>query len=219
MLVVSFALGGSYAVHPPVVRLLRGLPAQPAQQARVLELVDLDAQRPAALDHLLLAVGAEAPEGEVAAGAGAQGHEEVLLGEELEGVAGLGGAGAHEVAALGVEAGDLEDVEDVVDVVFRQAPGGDGADEVGVAVEVVGGGGGEEVVDVGVAAGAEEVVAAAAVGVGAVPGEGVADDGGHGAEVGEVGPQPVVGGEVGGVELAGARGPEALAGVVEVPDV
>ena len=74
-------------------------------------------------------------------------------------------------------------------------------------------------VDVGVAPGAEQVVDAAAVGVDAVPGERVVDDGAEGAEVGEGGPEAGVEAEVGRVQLLGAGGPEALAGVVEVPDV
>ena len=113
-----------------------------------------------------------------------------------------------------------------------------------VVVAWVGGGGGggaEEVRDVGVAAGAEEVVAASTAGAGAGAGvlllsgvggvvrlgviiiisggefgrQRIRDDGQHRAHVGEGGPEAVVGGEVGGVQLAGTGGPEVF-GVVGV---
>ena len=60
---------------------------------------------------------------------------------------------------------------------------------------------------------------APAVGVLPVGLERVVDDGGERAEVGQDGPEAVMEGEMGGVELAGAAGPEAFAGVVLVPDV
>lgn len=90
--------------------------------------------------------------------------------------------------------------------------------EVGVAVEIVLFPR-ENGVDVRIAAGAEEVVYSAAVLVDAVPGEAVVDDCREGAHVGEDGPEAVVGGYVGGVELFGAAGPEAFTGVVAIPDV
>lgn len=74
-------------------------------------------------------------------------------------------------------------------------------------------------VDVRVAARAQQVVHAAAVLVAAVPGEAVGDDCDERPHVGEAGPEAVVGGDVGGVKLARAGGPEAFAGVVAVPDV
>jgi hypothetical protein len=55
--------------------------------------------------------------------------------------------------------------------------------------------------------------------IGAVPGEGVLEDGGERTHVGKVGPEAIVGAEVRGVELLGAGGPEAFTGVVKVPDV
>ena len=72
---------------------------------------------------------------------------------------------------------------------------------------------GEEHVDVWVAARAEEVVAAAAGAVTTVPGERVRDYGHHGPHVGEAGPEAVVGGDVGLVELLAAGVPEAFTGV------
>lgn len=78
---------------------------------------------------------------------------------------------------------------------------------------------GQHGVDVRVAARAQQVVHAAAVLVLAVPCEAVGDDGDEGPHVGEVGPEAVVGGDVGGVKLARAGGPEAFTGVVAVPDV
>ena len=71
----------------------------------------------------------------------------------------------------------------------------------------------EEHIDVRVAARAEEVVAPAAGGVGAIPGEGVGDDGHEGPHVGETGPEAVVGRDVRAVQLFAAGGPEAFAGV------
>lgn len=124
----------------------------------------------------------------------------------------------HKVPPLLVQPGDLKNVDDVVHVLLVQAPGQHRAGQVGVALEVVGAAG-EHGVDIGVAAGAEQVVDAAAVLVGAVPREGVLDDGGEGPHVGEVGPEAIMGRDVRGVELLGAAGPEAFAGIVEVPDV
>jgi hypothetical protein len=82
-------------------------------------------------------------------------------------------------------------------------------------VEVVGGGGGEEGGDVGIAPRAEEIVAPAASVVNAVPGKGVGDYCDEGPHVGEAGPEAVVGGDMRGVQLFGAGGPEAFAGVWE----
>lgn len=74
-------------------------------------------------------------------------------------------------------------------------------------------------VDVRVAACAQQVVHAAAILVLAIPREAVGDDGDERPHVGEIGPEAVVGGDVGGVKLAGTAGPEAFARVVAVPDV
>ena len=101
--------------------------------------------------RLELAVGPEAlalVEGWVDVGVEARLGAAVLVGRVVHGVHDAmvggrlalgadGGAGRHEVAAVVVEAGDLEDVEDVVDVLFAEAVRHDGADEVGVAAVVV----------------------------------------------------------------------------------
>lgn len=78
---------------------------------------------------------------------------------------------------------------------------------------------GQHGVDVRVAARAQQVVHAAAVFVRAVPREAVGDDCDKGPNVGEVGPEAVVRGDVCGMQLPSARGPEAFTGVVAVPDV
>lgn len=62
----------------------------------------------------------------------------------------------------------------------------------------------EHGVDVRVAPRAEQVMHAPAVLVLPVAGEAVVEDGAEGAHIGEGRPEAVVGGEVGGVELAGA---------------
>ena len=78
------------------------------------------------------------PSTQIAAGASTQRTQQILLGKKRdEGVFG-GGRGFHEVATFGVETRDLEDVEDVVDVEFGEVVGKNGADEIGVAVIVVG---------------------------------------------------------------------------------
>ena len=61
-------------MQPVVARVRRRLgrlPAPLGQEVAVLQAEDLDFEGSAALDHLPLAVGAEAPEGEIAARAGA----------------------------------------------------------------------------------------------------------------------------------------------------
>lgn len=137
---------------------------------------------------------------------------------------------------------------------FGDGVGEEGADEIGVAVEIVvvaaiaaaaaaarvhlfdllargRVGRAEEMVDVGIAARAQEVVAAAAEVGGAAAAaaaeagrQRVGDHGHQGSHVGEVGPEPVEGGQVGGVQLAGSAGPEVFGVVgggegVEVDDL
>lgn len=101
-----------------------------------------------------------------------------------------------------------------MDVGFGEVEGQDCPRQVAVAVVVVAGAGArEEEGDIRVATCAEEVVAAAAVLVRPVPGEAVRDDGHEGPHVGKTRPQAVEGRDVRAVELLGARGPEAFAGV------
>ena len=156
-----------------------------------------------------------------------QRHQKILLCEKLDTVHLLRRAGVHKVAALLVEARDLKDVDDVVDVALTEAKLHDGPGQVGVAVIVVaavaalgaGTGTGEDGVDVGVAARPQQVVDPPAVLVDAVPCQRVVDDGGQRSHVGQARPQPVVGAHVRGVKLPCARGPEALARVMGVPDI
>src|SRR5260370_34309714 len=76
----------------------------------------------------------------------------------------------------------------------------------------------EQFVKEGIAAAAEQVVAAAAVGC-RLGGQGVVGDRDHRPQVRETGPEPVEGGYVGALQLARARGPEPLAWVVQTPEV
>lgn len=73
-------------------------------------------------------------------------HEQIRLGEERQVRVLRCRRGLHEVLAVLVEAGDLEDVQDVMDIRFGEVVGKDGAGEVGVAlvVEIVAA---EELVD------------------------------------------------------------------------
>ena len=76
----------------------------------------------------------------------------------------------------------------------------------------------EHLVHVGVAARAEQIVAARAIRVAAVS-DRVVGDRDHRPEVGQAGPEPIVGGDVRAVELLGPGGPESLAGIAEIPGV
>ena len=100
---------------------------------------------------------------------------------------------------------------------LAQAVRQDGPHQVGVAV-VVEVHPGEQLVDVWVAACAQQVVTAAAVLVDAVV-DAVRGEGEHGAQEGQAGPESVVRGDVRGLELTGACGPEPLLRVVQVPAV
>lgn len=147
-----------------------------------------------------------------------QRHEHILLCQELNRIALLSRTRTHKISSLVIQPGNLEQVQHIVDVILSQSPLSHSPAQVRVAVEVVLRSG-QHGVDVRVAARAQQVVHAAAVLVLAIPCEAVGDDGDEGPHVGEVGPEAVVGGDVGGVKLAGAGGPEAFTGVVAVPDV
>ncbi|MNQ91179.1 hypothetical protein D3C85_1065480 [compost metagenome] len=186
-------------------------------QQGIVQAVDLDTQRPAYAQRVL---GIRPPhgQGQVAARAGGKRAEQVDLGEELQVIASLRRAGLHEVHVVVVEAGALEDVQHVVHVELGQPKGQHRAGQVGMAVvvEVLTG---EHLVDVGIAASAQQVVQAAAVFVDAVVGQAVVGDGDHGPQERQVRPEPVIGAHMGALQLAGARGPHALAGIIGVPQV
>ena len=76
----------------------------------------------------------------------------------------------------------------------------------------------EQLIDVGVAARAEQVVAAGVVLVAAVA-DGVGDERDHRPQERQVAPQAMAGGDVGAVELSGAGRPEPLAWIVRRPQV
>lgn len=147
-----------------------------------------------------------------------QGKQQILLAQKFNVIPGLRGTRVHEIPALVVQPRDLKQVDDVVDVPLLEAKGHDGPGEVGVALKVVAAAA-EHGVDIRVAASAQQVVHAAARLVDPVPGQRVGDDGGQRSHVRQAGPQPVVRGHVRRVQLLCAAGPEALAGVVRIPDV
>src|SRR5882757_19662 len=125
---------------------------------------------------------------------------------------------AHEILVLPVEPGALEDVQNIVHVEFRQAVRRHGAHEIGMAavVEIVAG---EHAIYVRFAARPQKVVDAPAIIVDAVTGEAVGGDGRHRPQIGQGRPQAVEHRHVRGLELAGARRPQSLARIVEVPQV
>ncbi len=103
-------------------------------------------------------------------------------------------------------------------VKLGQPPGRDRPHQVGMAVkvEVLAG---QQAIDVGIAAGSQQVMHTPAFGVLTVACQSVVDDGGHGTQKGQRRPQPVVGADMGPLQLTGARGPHALARVMAMPHV
>lgn len=130
----------------------------------------------------------------------------------------LGGARVHEIPPLLVQPCNLEQVDNVVHVGLVQTKGRDCTRQVGVAVKIIRLAR-EHRVDIGITPRAEEVVDAAPVLVFTVPREAVRDDCDQGPHVRQAGPQPVMCGHMGGVQLLGPAGPEPLARVVGVPYV
>lgn len=127
-----------------------------------------------------------------------QRHQDVLLGQELDIVTRLRWARVHEVSTLLVQPSNLKQVDNIMDIGLDQAEGHDGTGQVRMAMEIVGLAG-EHGVNIGVAAGSEQVVHTATVLIFAVPRQTVRDDGGQGPHVWEAGPQPVVSGHMRGV--------------------
>lgn len=74
-------------------------------------------------------------------------------------------------------------------------------------------------IDVGIAPRAEQIMTAAAHLVDAVVGERVANDGAQRSEIRQRRPKPVADGDVRGMQLAGACGPETFSWVVQIPEV
>ena len=106
-----------------------------------------------------------------------------------------------------------------MNIKLRQAIRQHGAREVRMAMKVIVVAG-EQLVDVGIAPGAEEVVAAAAVGIDAVGlAQAVTHDGHHRPQVRQRAPQPVEPRHVAGVQLPRSCRPEPLPRVVLVPQV
>lgn len=127
-----------------------------------LDLPNLHPNRPTRPLHILLPLLrlTPPPRTQIPSGTRTQRGKQIHLREEVYKTVLRRGTTLHEIPALGIEASHLEHVEHVVDVEFCESVWEHGAHEVRVAVEVVRGRG-EHVRDVGVAARAEEVVAAA----------------------------------------------------------
>src|SRR6266567_606489 len=204
------------AAEAVVSAIVRSLGRAPAREERRVRLPDLHAERAAGAERIARLLPPHRHR-EIAVRAGRDRAEHVDLGEELDEVSFLRRARLDEVAVVRGQPGDLEDIQHVVNVELGETVGSDRAHQVGMAAEIevlsV-----EHLVNVGVASRAEQVVAARAVRVAAVP-DRVVGDREHRPEVGQGGPEPVVGGDVRAMELLGPRGPEALAGVAETPGV
>src|SRR5712691_3530675 len=189
----------------------------PALQQRGIDIVHLDPQRLARRQRIA-AVRPATRNRQVAAGTVGDRAEQVYLGKELEEVALLRRAGLREVdLVLGVEAGDLEDVQDVVHVELGQVVGRDRAGQVVVAGQVELGGV-LQLVQVRIAPGAQQVVAASPRRRRRAR-QRVVGEGQDRPEIGQARPQTLAGGHVRALELTRARRPEALARVVKVPRV
>jgi len=98
------------------------------QQCLIVQAVYFCSEGPAAIQHaLLLALLAgttftPTPSTKITTRTCRQCHQNVLLSEEFEIVCLLGWAGFHEVLALSIQPGDLEDVDDVVNVKLAVSP-------------------------------------------------------------------------------------------------
>ena len=161
-------------MHTRVVRWCGRFPV--AQQGRI-DIVNLNAQRPTNF-HWIGGIRPPDRHRHVAVRAGRDRAQKIDLGEKFEVVPLLAGAGLDEilVVLLG-QPRHLEHIQHVVHVVLAKVMRGDRAHQVGVAadVQLLTG---QEFVDVGVAARAQQVVAAGAVRIEAVV-HGVGGDGGH----------------------------------------
>ncbi len=198
-------LYGGALRRPPVLQQLR------------VERMDLNAERPADRERVLR-LGSPQWHREVAAGTGREGAEKIDLGEELDVIALLGRAGAHEIPVGTVEAGALEDVQHVMDVELGQPVRRHRAHQVGVAVEVEILAG-QHAVDVGIAARAQQIVDAAAELVDAIVLETVRRDGHDRPQVRQGRPQAIEDRDMRSLQLARPGGPQALPRIVQVPDV
>lgn len=73
-LALGLALWDTHSMRTLVCRDRRRFPPALSQEGLVFEPKDFHLERATALDHLLLAIGAEAPQGEISAGAGTCGN-------------------------------------------------------------------------------------------------------------------------------------------------
>lgn len=88
----------SQPMQPPILRTLR-LPPPLQHPLPIIQRINLDPQRPTAIQHTPTLPLAPPPQRQVAAGTGGQGAEDVDFGEELD-VRGRGGGGGFPGAAV-----------------------------------------------------------------------------------------------------------------------
>src|SRR5262249_50013754 len=154
----------------------------------------------------------------IAVRAGRDGAEQIDFGEELEVIALFGRTGFDEIlmAVLG-QSCHLKDVQHVVHVALTEAIGRDGAHQIRVATDVQLFAS-QHLVNVRIAARAQQVVAPRAVIINAIT-DAVTRHGGHRAQIWQTRPEPVEHPHMRAVQLLRASRPETFARVVEVPCV
>src|SRR3569832_230713 len=207
---------GARRSRPVRARIGARLRRRPAGEAAVGGPEDFHLQRMALCDAAGMLRAA------VAAGAGRQRAEKIDLGEEFDEIARPHRARLHEILVrVAGEAGAHEDVEHVVHVHLRvvhihAARRCERPCQVRVAAVVIVATR-QQTVRVGVAARADDVVDAAAVGVEAVPAERVVCDRRYWPQIRQRAPQPVAGAHMRAVQRAGLAAEETLAEVRGVP--
>ncbi len=160
----------------------------------------------------------------ITAGAGRQPTQQVDFGEKFDVIAGAHRAGLHEILMRVVgEARAHEDVEDIMYMglclMQRQAGFGcQGAGQVRMAAMMIVLPA-QQPAGVGIAAGADHVVYAAAIRVKAVPIECVMGDRRHGPHMGKTAPHPVSGAQVGAMQRAGLAAVKPLRQVLCRPEI
>ncbi|MNF82129.1 hypothetical protein D3C84_644280 [compost metagenome] len=117
-----------------------------------------------------------------------------------------------------IEPRALENVQHVMHVEFGQAVGHYRACQVGMTVmmKVLAG---EHFVHIGIAAGTQQVVQAAAMFIDTISGEAVISNGHQRPQKRQVRPEPVVSADVRALQLPGPRRPQAFARIVGVPHI
>ena len=133
----ALAFRGFHTMHPLVRRHLGRCPALLLEKRLILQLIHLDMQRPTALDHILLAILTESPQGQISARTGTynvsfalsihalltQRHEQILLGQELNRIPLLRGTWLHEIPPLFIQPRHLKDINHVMHISFVETKG------------------------------------------------------------------------------------------------